>query len=85
MSAMEAPADMKENLPRRCTVAAGPCDHLLCLARSNGISRSRVEEVLRIAGLEGVARRRAKGFSMGMGQRLGIASGTRPCSSSANR
>jgi ABC-2 type transport system ATP-binding protein len=49
-------------------------DHLLCLARSNGISRSRVEEVLRIAGLEGVARRRAKGFSLGMGQRLGIAS-----------
>jgi ABC-2 type transport system ATP-binding protein len=49
-------------------------DHLLCLAHSNGIPRSRVEEVLRIVGLEGVARRRAKGFSMGMGQRLGIAS-----------
>ena len=48
-------------------------DHLLCLAHSNGIPRSRVDEVLRIAGLEGVARRRAKGFSMGMGQRLGIA------------
>ena len=49
-------------------------DHLLCLARSNGIPRSRVDEVLRIAGLEGVARRRAKGFSLGMAQRLGIAS-----------
>ena len=49
-------------------------DHLLCLAQSNGIPRSRVDEVLRIAGLEGVARRRAKGFSLGMGQRLGIAS-----------
>jgi ABC-type Na+ transport system ATPase subunit NatA len=49
-------------------------DHLLCLAQSNGIPRSRVEEVLRIVGLEGVARRRAKGFSLGMGQRLGIAS-----------
>jgi ABC-2 type transport system ATP-binding protein len=49
-------------------------DHLLCLARSNGIPRSRVEEVLGIAGLEGVARRRAKGLSLGMGQRLGIAS-----------
>ena len=48
-------------------------DHLLCLAHSNGIARSRVDEVLRIAGLEEVARRRAKGFSMGMGQRLGIA------------
>jgi ABC-2 type transport system ATP-binding protein len=49
-------------------------DHLLCLAQSNGIPRSRVDEVIRIAGLEGVARRRAKGFSLGMGQRLGIAS-----------
>ena len=48
-------------------------DHLLCLARSNGIPRSRVDEVLRIAGLESVARRRAKGLSLGMGQRLGIA------------
>jgi ABC-2 type transport system ATP-binding protein len=49
-------------------------DHLLCLAQSNGIPRSRVEEVLRLVGLEGVARRRAKGLSLGMGQRLGIAS-----------
>jgi len=49
-------------------------DHLLCLAHSNGIPRSRVDEVLRTAGLEGVARHRAKGFSLGMSQRLGIAS-----------
>ena len=34
-------------------------DHLLCLAQSNGIPRSRGDEVLRIVGLEGVARRRA--------------------------
>ena len=49
-------------------------DHLLCLAQSNGIPRSRVDEVLRIVGLESVARRRAKGFSLGMSQQLGIAS-----------
>ena len=49
-------------------------DHLLCLAQSNGIGRSRVDEVLRIVGLEDVAKRRAKGLSLGMGQRLGIAS-----------
>ena len=49
-------------------------DHLLCLAQSNGIPRSRVDEVLRTVGLEGVARHRAKGFSLGMSQRLGIAS-----------
>jgi ABC-2 type transport system ATP-binding protein len=49
-------------------------DHLLCLAQSNGIPRSRVDEVLHVVGLEGAAKRRAKGFSLGMGQRLGIAS-----------
>ena len=48
-------------------------DHLLCLAQSNGIPRSRVDEVLRLVGLEDVAKRRAKGFSLGMSQRLGIA------------
>ncbi len=49
-------------------------DHLLCLAASNGIPASRVNEVLGMVGLEGVADRRAKGFSLGMSQRLGIAS-----------
>ncbi len=48
--------------------------HLLCLTQSNGIPRSRVDEVLRIVGLEDVAKHRAKGVSLGMGQRLGIAS-----------
>jgi ABC-2 type transport system ATP-binding protein len=48
-------------------------NHLLCLARSNGISRSRVGEVLDLTGLSGAARRRAGGFSLGMGQRLGLA------------
>ena len=48
-------------------------NHLLCLAQSNGIPARRVKEVLQIVGLEEVARRRASGFSLGMGQRLGIA------------
>ena len=48
-------------------------NHLLLLAQSNGIPGRRVDEVLRIVGLEGVAGRRAGGFSLGMGQRLGIA------------
>ncbi len=48
-------------------------NHLLCLAQSNGIPRKRVNEVLAIVGLDGVANRRAGGYSLGMGQRLGIA------------
>jgi ABC-2 type transport system ATP-binding protein len=48
-------------------------DHLLFLTRSNGIPRRRVAEVLRLVGLESVARKRAGTFSLGMGQRLGIA------------
>jgi ABC-2 type transport system ATP-binding protein len=47
--------------------------HLLCLAQSNGIPRSRVDEVLGLVGLHSVAGRRAGGFSLGMSQRLGIA------------
>jgi ABC-2 type transport system ATP-binding protein len=47
-------------------------NHLLCLAKSNGIPRRRVEEVLEIVGLTSVARKRAGLFSLGMGQRLGI-------------
>jgi ABC-2 type transport system ATP-binding protein len=48
-------------------------NHLLLLAQSNGIPGRRVDEVLEIVGLETVAKRRASGFSLGMGQRLGIA------------
>ena len=48
--------------------------HLRWLADSNGISRRRVDEVLEIVGLAEVAQRRSGGFSLGMGQRLGIAS-----------
>ena len=48
-------------------------NHLKWLALSNGISRSRVDHVLDQVGLSSVARRRAGGFSLGMGQRLGIA------------
>ncbi|MCP2338355.1 ABC transporter ATP-binding protein [Actinomadura rupiterrae] len=48
-------------------------NHLRCLARSNGIPSERVNEVLELVGLQGVAKKPAKGFSLGMGQRLGIA------------
>jgi ABC-2 type transport system ATP-binding protein len=47
--------------------------HVLSVAQSNGIGRRRVTEVLRLTGLESVADRRVKGFSLGMRQRLGIA------------
>jgi ABC-2 type transport system ATP-binding protein len=48
--------------------------HLLALAASNGIGKKRVAEVVEMVGLSDVARKRAGGFSLGMGQRLGIAS-----------
>ena len=47
--------------------------HLTQLAVSNGIPTRRVDEVLDITGLTSVAKKRVKGFSLGMGQRLGIA------------
>ncbi|MEU6854746.1 ABC transporter ATP-binding protein [Actinacidiphila alni] len=49
-------------------------NHLLALAATTGIPRRRVDEVIEIVGLGQVARKRAGGFSLGMGQRLGIAS-----------
>ncbi|WP_445269047.1 ABC transporter ATP-binding protein [Streptomyces sp. DSM 41634] len=49
-------------------------NNLLCLAQSNEIPQSRVGEVLDLVGLTAVAKKKSKGFSLGMGQRLGIAS-----------
>ncbi|MEZ5215697.1 MAG: ATP-binding cassette domain-containing protein [Ilumatobacteraceae bacterium] len=49
------------------------CDHLWAMAASNGIPRSRVDEVLAMVGLTEVATKRVKGFSLGMRQRLGLA------------
>jgi ABC-2 type transport system ATP-binding protein len=48
-------------------------DHLMTLAYTHGISRARVREVIELTGLQSVARKRAGAFSLGMGQRLGIA------------
>ncbi|MEV0178494.1 ABC transporter ATP-binding protein [Streptomyces sp. NPDC050625] len=48
-------------------------NHLLCLAQLSGIPARRVDEVLGVVGLQDVAKKRSKGFSLGMGQRLGIA------------
>ena len=49
-------------------------NHLLALAQTNGIGRRRVDEVIDIVGLRDVAGKRVGGFSLGMGQRLGVAS-----------
>jgi ABC-2 type transport system ATP-binding protein len=48
-------------------------NHLLAIAQSNHINRKRIDEVLDLVGLSSVAKKRASGFSLGMGQRLGIA------------
>jgi ABC-2 type transport system ATP-binding protein len=47
--------------------------HLLALAQTHGIPRGRVDELIDLVGLHEVARKRAGKFSLGMGQRLGIA------------
>jgi ABC-2 type transport system ATP-binding protein len=48
-------------------------NHLLALAQTHGIPRRRVDELIDLVGLRAVARKRAGQFSLGMGQRLGIA------------
>ena len=48
-------------------------DHLLALAQTHGIPRRRVDELIDLVGLHEVAKKRAGKFSLGMGQRLGIA------------
>jgi ABC-2 type transport system ATP-binding protein len=49
-------------------------NHLMALALTNGVSRRRVDELIDLVGLREVAGKRVGGFSLGMGQRLGIAS-----------
>jgi len=48
-------------------------NHLLCLAQASKLPKRRVDEVLGLVGLTDVAGKRSNGFSLGMGQRLGIA------------
>jgi ABC-2 type transport system ATP-binding protein len=48
-------------------------NHLLALAQTHGIGRRRVDDLIDLVGLHDVARKRAGQFSLGMGQRLGIA------------
>ncbi|CAM5256781.1 ABC transporter ATP-binding protein [Streptomyces hirsutus] len=71
----QGPAEVHRRPARRQGRARRPqrLNHLLCLAQSNGIPRQRVHEVLDTVGLSSVAGKKAEGFSLGMGQRLGIA------------
>ncbi|MBB3676442.1 ATP-binding cassette domain-containing protein [Modestobacter versicolor] len=68
MRAVGALVDPRARHPGRTAHA-----HLLALAQSNGLPRSRVDEVVELVGLAAVADERVRGFSLGMGQRLGIA------------
>ena len=60
--------DAKFFHPKRTAYA-----HLRMLGAEAGISKTRVHEVLKLVGLESVAKKRPGGFSLGMGQRLGLA------------
>ena len=59
--------------PRAVHPSRSACHHLLAIARTSGIGKSRVDEVIDAVGLRSVSRRRAGKFSLGMSQRLGIA------------
>jgi ABC-2 type transport system ATP-binding protein len=59
--------------PRAVHPSRSAYHHLLALAQTSGIRKSRVDEVIDAVGLGAVARRRAGKFSLGMSQRLGIA------------
>jgi len=59
--------------PRAVHPSRSAFHHLLALAQTNGIPRTRVDAVIDAVGLREVARRRAGKFSLGMSQRLGIA------------
>lgn len=48
-------------------------NHLLWMAQTHGLPKSRIDEVLAMVGLQDVARKKVGGFSLGMGQRLGLA------------
>ena len=68
MRSVGALVDPRARQPGRTAYA-----HLLALARSNALPRSRVDEVVDLVGLADVVDERVRGFSLGMGQRLGIA------------
>ncbi len=69
LSEVGALLDAKAMHPGRTAYA-----HLRALAATAGISRRRVDEVIELTGLGSASRKRVRGFSLGMGQRLGLAS-----------
>jgi ABC-2 type transport system ATP-binding protein len=71
---LDAPSEgeVKVNGKRYAEFPA-PLHEVLALAQTHGIPRSRVDELIELVGLESVAKKRAGQFSLGMGQRLGIA------------
>lgn len=68
LSSVGALLDAKAMHPSRSGLA-----HLRSLALTHGIPKARVDEVIEMTGLSAVAKKKVKGFSLGMGQRIGIA------------